>query len=91
MLSAEQILATLWRWRLTFLLTFVLVTAGVAATTFSLPKVYGSSAYLWVTSVSQSANDYEATQANQVLNKTYAELLQTSAWPTLSLLRCPSP
>jgi capsular exopolysaccharide synthesis family protein len=76
-LSAEQILATLWRWRLTFLLTFALVMAGVAGVTFSLPKVYGSSAYLWVTSAGQTGNDYEATQANQVLNKTYAELLQT--------------
>ena len=77
MLGAEQILATLWRWRLTFLLTFLLVMASVAAATFALPKVYGSSAYLWVTSVRQTASDFEATQTNQVLNKTYAELLQT--------------
>jgi len=58
-------------------LTFTLVIVGVAGTTFSLPKVYGSSAYLWISSSGQSASDYEATQANQVLNKTYAELLQT--------------
>jgi capsular exopolysaccharide synthesis family protein len=77
--GAEQILATLWRWRLTFLLTSVLVMASVAAATFALPKVYGSSTYLWVTSASESASDYEATQTNQVLNKTYAELLQTAS------------
>lgn len=77
MLNAEQLLAALWRWRATFLLTFVLVLGGVAAATFSLPKVYSSTAYLWVTAGSPGGNDYEATQSNQVLNKTYAELLQT--------------
>ena len=78
MLSAEQLIATLWRWKLTFILTFALIVASSAVATFAMPKVYGSSAYLWVTSAGQTASDYEATQTNQVLNKTYAELLQTA-------------
>ena len=78
MLSAEQIVATLWRWKLTFLVTFALIMASSAVATFAMPKVYGSSGYLWVTSAGQTASDYEATQTNQVLNKTYAELLQTA-------------
>ncbi len=77
MLSAEQIIATLWRWRLIVVLTFALLMSGVVTVTFSLPKVYGSDAYLWVSSAGQTASDYEATQTNQVLSKTYAELLQT--------------
>jgi len=77
LLNAEQLLSALWRWRTTFLLTFAVVLGGVAAITFSLPDVYSSTTYLWVTAGKPGGTDYEATQSNQVLNKTYAELLQT--------------
>lgn len=77
MLNAEQLLAVLWRRRATFLVTFASVMAAVVAVTLWLPAVYSTSTYLWVTSTREAANDFDATQTNQVLTKTYAELLQT--------------
>lgn len=77
MLSVDQILFVLWKRRRTFVATFALVLAGAAAVTFTLPERYESSSYLLVSSGRTSASDYEATQTNQVLSKTFAELLQT--------------
>jgi capsular exopolysaccharide synthesis family protein len=77
MFGTDHLLTTLWRRRGTFLLTFVAMMAAAAAVTFSLPKVYSTVAYLWVTPGSQARSDFEATQTSQVLTRTYAELLQT--------------
>ena len=77
MFGTDHLLTTLWRRRGTFLLTFFAMMAAVAAVTFSLPKVYSTVAYLWVTPGSQARSDFEATQTSQVLTRTYAELLQT--------------
>lgn len=77
MLSTDQILSVLWRRRLTVLVTFLLTLGAAAAVTFSLPKVYSSTAYMWVTPSKEQGDDFAATQVSQVLTKTYAELLQT--------------
>jgi succinoglycan biosynthesis transport protein ExoP len=76
-LSIDRIFGVLWRRRWTFALTFALCLATVVAVTFSLPRVYETRSYLLVASSRQASSDYEATQTNQVLSKTYAELLQT--------------
>jgi len=77
MLSADQLLLVLWKRKWTFLVTLVLVVAGAAAITATMSKVYEASSYLLVASVRTAGSDFEATQTNQVLSKTYAELLQT--------------
>lgn len=77
MLTADELLRTLWRRKVTFLLAFTAVMAAVAAATFLQPKTYASTAYILVGSNRTAASDYEATQTNQVVLKTYAELLQT--------------
>lgn len=77
MLSADQLLLVLWKRKLTFLLTLLLVLAGTAAVTFTMEKVYEANTYLLVASGRNAGSDFEATQTNQVLSKTYAELLQT--------------
>jgi capsular exopolysaccharide synthesis family protein len=77
LLSTDQILTVLWRRRLTVLITFLLTLGAVAAVTFSLPKVYTTSAYMLVTPSKQAGDDFAATQVSQVLTKTYGELLQT--------------
>lgn len=77
MLNADQILPVLWKRRLTFLLTFALILGGVAAATFTLPKVYSTTAYLIVNPAKTSGSAYENTQITQQLTKTFAELLQT--------------
>jgi len=77
MSGTDQFVRILWRRRWAFVLTSLLVLAGAAAVTYALPKVYSTPAFLLVSSSRAATNDYEATQANQVLTKTYAELLQT--------------
>lgn len=77
MLTADQLLLTLWRRKVTFLLTLVLTLGAIAAVTYTQPKVYASAAYILVGSTGPAGSDYEATQTNQVVLKTYAELLQT--------------
>lgn len=76
-MGADQVLAILWRRRAALLLVFSLVLGATIAVTAVLPRVYSTNSYLWVTSSRQSSSDYEATQTNQVLTKTYSELLQT--------------
>ncbi len=77
MSGADQFFRILWRRRWAFVLTALLAIGGAAAVTYALPKVYSTPAFLLVSSSRASTNDYEATQANQVLTKTYAELLAT--------------
>jgi capsular exopolysaccharide synthesis family protein len=76
MLNSEQILAVLWKRRLTVILTFLVTMAGVAAVTFSLPKVYSTTSFVVVNSKA-TGSAFEATQVNQVVLKTYSELLGT--------------
>lgn len=76
-MSTAQILPVLWRRRWTFLVTFVLVMAAAAAITFTSPKSYSTVAYLIVSQSRPPTGTFEATQANEVLTRTYSELLQT--------------
>jgi len=76
-LTADQLLLTLWRRRATFFITFILVMVAVAVVTYTRPKVYAATAYILVGSTKASGSDFEATQTNQVVLKTYSELLQT--------------
>lgn len=76
MLNSEQLLAVVWKRRLTVVVTFLLTLAAVAAVTFSLPKTYSTTSYLLVNSKA-GGSAFEATQVNDVITKTYAELLQT--------------
>lgn len=82
MLTADQLLTTLWRRKVTFLLAFVLTLVAVAGVTYTQPKVYGATAYILVGSTRPAGSDFEASQANQVVLKTYAELLQTRSVST---------
>src|SRR5262245_49571935 len=77
MSSADQVLRILWRRKWLVLATFLLVLAAVAAITAALPKVYSTEAFVLVDANRPGASDFEATQTNTVLTKTYAELLQT--------------
>lgn len=58
MLSIDQLLAVLWRRRLTFLATFLLVFGAATVTTVLMPKVYVTGAYLYVSTGSAAGNDY---------------------------------
>ena len=80
-MRADELLQVVWNRRLIAAVTFLVMLAVAAAVTFSLPKVYSSTTLLWVNpgSESQRGSDFEATQVTQVLSKTFAELLQTSA------------
>ncbi|MEJ7784533.1 MAG: polysaccharide biosynthesis tyrosine autokinase [Solirubrobacteraceae bacterium] len=76
-MSAEHLLRILWERKLSFLLTFLVTLGTAAAVTFSLPKIYETSAYLYISAGEQSSSDFEQVQTNQVITKTIAELLQT--------------
>jgi polysaccharide biosynthesis transport protein len=76
-MTADQLLKVLWRRRVTFLVTFVLVLGAAAAVTAALPKVYTTTAYLLVTQSQEAGSAFEAVQVNELLTRTYAELLQT--------------
>lgn len=78
-MRADELLQVLWKRRLIALITFLVTMAAAAAVTFSLPKVYSSTTLLFISPGSQEGSDFEATQLSQVLSKTFAELLQTSA------------
>jgi polysaccharide biosynthesis transport protein len=75
--SADQLLATVWRRRISFVTTFVVVMAGVAIVTFSLPKVYTATSYLLISSLKSTGGAFESQQISQVDTQTVAELLQT--------------
>lgn len=77
MLTAERLLAILWERKWTFLLTALVTLGAAAAVTFSLPKVYKTTAYLYVSASGSNLSTFDQVQANQVVVKTLAELLQT--------------
>jgi capsular exopolysaccharide synthesis family protein len=77
MSSTDRFLAVIWRRRVSFLATFLVIMAGVAAVTYSLPKVYTTSSYLLVSSLKAKGGAFEAQQITQVDTQTVAELLQT--------------
>ena len=78
-MRADELLRVLWARRLSVAVTFVVTVAAAAVVTFSLPKVYTSTTLLWVNPAAEAGSDFEATQLSQVLSKSFAELLQTSA------------
>lgn len=75
-MTTLSVLAILWRRRLTFVLTFVATLGAAAAVTFSLDKVYSTTAYIAVSLQRETTSDFEATQAIETITKTFAELLQ---------------
>jgi capsular polysaccharide biosynthesis protein len=77
MMTLDELVAVVWRRRVPFAVTLALVVASVAAVTFSLPSVYSSTTYLFATTADEGQSDFEATQANQALARTYVELLRT--------------
>jgi capsular polysaccharide biosynthesis protein len=79
MIVGGDVLRTLWRRRYTLASTFLLVLGAAIALTVALPKAYTARAYVLVSPVRAPGSDFEATQATQVLTRTYAELLQGAA------------
>lgn len=80
MSSSNEILAVIWKRRRTFAIVFAVVLGLVAIATFTLPKAYTSSALLIVRTAQNAPSDFEATQSNQLLAKTYADLVGTTAF-----------
>jgi len=76
-LSLDQLAAVVWRRKVTFIVTFLLVMVGAAVAISLMTKVYSTSAYLYVSGGKNAGSDYEQVQINQVVSKTFAELLQT--------------
>ena len=76
MIPSSQLPAVLWRRRRMLLATAAATFAAAAALTFALPRVYTSEAYLLVAPTRAVNSDFEATQLNQILTKTYSQLLQ---------------
>jgi capsular exopolysaccharide synthesis family protein len=76
-LTTQSVLPVLWRRRLTFVLTFIATLGATAAVTFSLEKVYSTTAYIAVSLQRETSSDFEATQAIETITKTFAELLQS--------------
>jgi capsular exopolysaccharide synthesis family protein len=91
MLHGDHLIAILWKRKITFVLVFALVLGAAAAVTFSLPKVYETRAYLYVSSGGGSVSDFEQVQTNQVVVKTLAELLQSRNVAEASASRLPFP
>lgn len=73
----EEILKIIWRRRLSAFATVLLMMLGAAAVTYSLPKVYKTSALLWVGPKTAPTDDFTASQTTQVLITSYSEVLQT--------------
>jgi tyrosine-protein kinase len=74
----DSLFVILWRRRILLLVTFILALFAVGLGTAVLPKSYESTSYIRVgASGGGDAGNYESTQVNQVLLRTYAELLQT--------------
>jgi succinoglycan biosynthesis transport protein ExoP len=76
-MSAGQILLTLWRRKLIVLAVVLIATGATYYVAQSLPKVYSSSATLFVGDRNQAGTDFEAIQSGQVIARTYAELIQS--------------
>jgi capsular polysaccharide biosynthesis protein len=77
MMTLDELLAVLWRRRTAFAITLVMIIGAAAAVTFSLARVYSSTTYLLAATTGEGQSDFEATQANQALARTYVELLRT--------------
>lgn len=77
MLSADQILAVVWRRKTTAALVALCVFIAAAVVTYALPKTYSTSAYLVVNTIKPTTSDFEAQQVSQVDTQTAAQLLQT--------------
>ena len=77
-LSVADILATLWKRRISFAITFATCFAITAIITFSLPKIYSADAVMLVSS-NGTGTEISSAQESDLLTKTYAELVQTSA------------
>jgi succinoglycan biosynthesis transport protein ExoP len=76
-MTVDQFLRTLWRRKLTVLMTVVLATATTYVLARTAPKVYASTATLFVGDRSAAADNFQALQSSQALAKTYAELIQS--------------
>lgn len=74
-MSLEQILSTVWRRKLLFIVVFALGVAAIAAVTFSLPKTYRASATVFV-GVNEEANEALAFDSalGERLVRTYTAL-----------------
>jgi capsular polysaccharide biosynthesis protein len=77
MMTLDELIAVLWRRRTAFAITLAMIIGAAAAVTFSLARVYSSTTYLLAATTGEGQSDFEATQANQALARTYVELLRT--------------
>jgi succinoglycan biosynthesis transport protein ExoP len=76
-MSVDQFLRTLWRRKLTLVMTVLIATATTYVLARSAPKVYAATATLFVGDRKSALDDYQALQSAQSLTKTYAELIQS--------------
>lgn len=76
-MNADRVLRTVWRRKWYVVLTVVAATAGAYAFSRSLPKVYSSSSTLFIGNNAPTTTSYEALQSDQLLAKTYGELIQS--------------
>ena len=70
----ETVLSVLWRRKWIVIVTFLVLSAGTAALSKSLPKIYATSSRLIVVQA-QDASSFDAAQAAQVTARTYADLI----------------
>src|SRR3954454_192965 len=73
-LSFVDILQTLWRRRLVFLVTFIVAEAAVIGVTFALPKTYTATATLYVGSAQVNRQLAFDSNLGQQLARTYVTL-----------------
>jgi succinoglycan biosynthesis transport protein ExoP len=76
-MSVDQFLRTLWRRKLTVLMTVLIATTTTYVLARSAPKVYAATATLFVGDRKAALDNYQALQSAQSLTKTYAELIQS--------------
>ncbi|MGZ4267654.1 MAG: polysaccharide biosynthesis tyrosine autokinase [Solirubrobacteraceae bacterium] len=76
-MTAERLLRTVWRRKWYAILTVVAATAGAYLVSRSLPKVYSTSSTLFIGNDNPTSTSYEALQSDQLLAKTYSELIQS--------------
>jgi succinoglycan biosynthesis transport protein ExoP len=76
-MSVDQFLRTLWRRKLTLVMTVLIATATTYVLARSAPKVYAATSTLFVGDRKAALDDYQALQSAQSLTKTYAELIQS--------------
>jgi succinoglycan biosynthesis transport protein ExoP len=76
-MSIDQFLRTLWRRKLTLVMTVLIATATTYVVARSAPKVYAATSTLFVGDRKSALDDFQALQSAQSLTKTYAELIQS--------------